>query len=76
MSCAGVSTQLYHSEQLWVGRQPFLLSRGYALRPRYQPGWTPSWGDDESLAERAEDDLSLPVRFEIDMDVFRLLFFL
>ena len=26
-------------EGVWVKRQPFLLSRGYRLRPRYDPDW-------------------------------------
>ncbi|KIM39280.1 hypothetical protein M413DRAFT_75109 [Hebeloma cylindrosporum] len=30
-------------EKYWVSIQPFLLSRGYELRSRYHPGWTPSW---------------------------------
>jgi hypothetical protein len=27
----------------WVEIQPFLLSVGYKLRPRYDPNWVPSW---------------------------------
>ncbi|KAI0077834.1 hypothetical protein K474DRAFT_1674588 [Panus rudis PR-1116 ss-1] len=27
----------------WRDRAIFLRSRGYLLRPRYQPGWQPSW---------------------------------
>ncbi|RDB27576.1 hypothetical protein Hypma_003904 [Hypsizygus marmoreus] len=30
-------------ELFWVALQPFLLSRGYNLRPRYHPDWIPSW---------------------------------
>ena len=30
-------------ERFWVDEQPFLLSRGYKLRPRYDPAWVPSW---------------------------------
>ncbi|KAH9481851.1 hypothetical protein JR316_0006381 [Psilocybe cubensis] len=30
-------------EQFWVDIQPFLLQRGYRLRPRYDPNWKPSW---------------------------------
>ncbi|RDB20053.1 hypothetical protein Hypma_013004 [Hypsizygus marmoreus] len=30
-------------ERFWVAHQPFLLSRGYRLRPRYDPNWIPSW---------------------------------
>ncbi|KAJ7199353.1 hypothetical protein B0H12DRAFT_1165383 [Mycena haematopus] len=35
--------RLEEIEKWWVEHQPFLLSRGYALRPRYKPNWTPSW---------------------------------
>jgi len=31
------------NEQYWVRLQPFLLARGYRLRPRYDPQWQPSW---------------------------------
>ncbi|KIM39257.1 hypothetical protein M413DRAFT_447205 [Hebeloma cylindrosporum] len=30
-------------EMFWVSLQPHLLSRGYRLRPRYDPNWIPSW---------------------------------
>ncbi|KDQ64118.1 hypothetical protein JAAARDRAFT_27741 [Jaapia argillacea MUCL 33604] len=30
-------------EKKWRDRQSYLASRGYMLRPRYRPGWTPSW---------------------------------
>ncbi|KAF8154915.1 hypothetical protein B0H34DRAFT_543251 [Crassisporium funariophilum] len=30
-------------EEFWVGVYPFLLSKGYRLRPRYDPEWLPSW---------------------------------
>ncbi|KIM39294.1 hypothetical protein M413DRAFT_447238 [Hebeloma cylindrosporum] len=30
-------------EKVWLSLQPHLLSRGYRLRPRYEPGWIPSW---------------------------------
>ncbi|KAF8206232.1 kinase-like domain-containing protein [Mycena galopus ATCC 62051] len=30
-------------EAKWVEIQPFLLSAGYKLRPRYDPNWVPSW---------------------------------
>ncbi|KIM39275.1 hypothetical protein M413DRAFT_75146 [Hebeloma cylindrosporum] len=35
--------ELRSSEKFWVSIQPLLLSRGYQLRSRYHPGWTPSW---------------------------------
>lgn len=39
-------------EHFWVDHQPFLLSRGYQLRPRYDPGWIPSW----ELYKRPKND--------------------
>ncbi|KAK0452113.1 kinase-like domain-containing protein [Desarmillaria tabescens] len=33
-------------EMFWVNNQPFLASQGYMLRPRYHPGWIPSWKSD------------------------------
>ncbi|KAJ7652060.1 hypothetical protein DFH06DRAFT_995816 [Mycena polygramma] len=30
-------------EQFWIDHQQFLFSRGYLLRPRFRPGWVPSW---------------------------------
>ncbi|QRV89239.1 kinase domain protein [Ceratobasidium sp. AG-Ba] len=30
-------------EERWVSFQPYLQSKGYQLRPRYRPGWVPSW---------------------------------
>ncbi|KAJ7037422.1 kinase-like domain-containing protein [Mycena alexandri] len=32
-----------NSELFWIELQPFLLSRGYLLRPRFRPGWVPPW---------------------------------
>ncbi|KAG6808235.1 hypothetical protein H0H93_000387 [Arthromyces matolae] len=44
-----VDGKLLNSEKHWVHYQPFLLSRGYKLRPRYDPNWEPSWkGSDMS----------------------------
>ncbi|KAF5384203.1 hypothetical protein D9615_003106 [Tricholomella constricta] len=31
------------SAHFWVGIQPFLLHRGYRLRPRYDPQWVAPW---------------------------------
>ncbi|KAI0045022.1 hypothetical protein FA95DRAFT_1496145 [Auriscalpium vulgare] len=55
------STLLLH-EFPWLGRQPFLESKGYMLRPRLRPGWTPSWisnGKDPALCE---DNYPSPMR--------------
>ncbi|KAA1476402.1 kinase-like protein [Dentipellis sp. KUC8613] len=35
--------RLYRSERQWAKIQPWLQSQGYMLRPRFRPGWIPSW---------------------------------
>ncbi|TFK83980.1 hypothetical protein K466DRAFT_554244 [Polyporus arcularius HHB13444] len=34
---------LLDAEKYWRDRYAFLQESGYALRPRYRPGWKPSW---------------------------------
>ena len=44
-------------EEIWVTLYPFLLSRGYKLRPRYHPEWIPSWtGDPDTFAAFHSED--------------------
>ena len=45
----------------WRDRQPFLESKGYMLRPRLQPGWTPSWLSTGEPYDFFEDSTRLPV---------------
>ena len=52
---------LYEHEITWRDRQPFLESKGYMLRPRLRPGWTPSWLRTGTYFLRAEDSAPLPV---------------
>ncbi|KAI0358582.1 hypothetical protein OH77DRAFT_1502437 [Trametes cingulata] len=35
--------ELNEGERWWRDHHAWLAERGYALRPRYKPGWTPSW---------------------------------
>ncbi|RDB18654.1 hypothetical protein Hypma_014742 [Hypsizygus marmoreus] len=49
-------------ERFWVQHQPFLLSRGYKLRPRYEPTWVSS----STESQIAEDDLVLLTPQAID----------
>ncbi|KAJ6597799.1 hypothetical protein DFH09DRAFT_903879 [Mycena vulgaris] len=45
-------------ELFWVENQPFLLSLGYKLRPRYDPNWIPTWQlDPKKPQDYCEDDL-------------------
>ncbi|KAI0287515.1 kinase-like domain-containing protein [Russula brevipes] len=54
-------------EITWRDRQPFLESKGYMLRPRLRPGWTPSWMRTGTYWRRAEDSAPLPLHlFVVD----------
>jgi hypothetical protein len=46
---------LYKGEIFWRDHQPWLLERGYKLRPRYQPSWEPSWKKSGRYREACED---------------------
>ena len=35
--------KLSKDERWWMERSGFLESHGYRLRPRFRPGWVPSW---------------------------------
>jgi hypothetical protein len=48
-------------EVKWRDRQPFLESKGYMLRPRLRPGWTPSWLSTGEDYDSCEDSALLPV---------------
>ena len=40
---SGPAENLTDLEKGWRDRLPWFERCGYTLRPRYQPGWTPSW---------------------------------
>ncbi|VDB85818.1 unnamed protein product [Peniophora sp. CBMAI 1063] len=54
--------ELYPSEIRWRDRQIFLQSKGYLLRPRLRPGWTPSWLSNGKHPMKCEDGIALPAR--------------
>ncbi|CAE6518132.1 unnamed protein product [Rhizoctonia solani] len=71
---AGVTSlapeELSEVEKHWVSFQPYLLSKGYQLRPRYRSGWTPSWKGTSLDPISCEDSgNALPVR---TLDAIRL----
>ncbi|KAF8672119.1 Protein kinase domain [Rhizoctonia solani] len=35
--------QRTEAEERWASYEPYLLSKGYQLRPRYRQNWVPSW---------------------------------
>lgn len=56
--------QLSSHEVVWRDRQPFLESKGYMLRPRLRPGWTPSWLATGKPRFYCEDFARLPVSYQ------------
>ncbi len=36
-------SELSTTERFWRDQEPWLDQCGYVLRPRYRPGWSPSW---------------------------------
>jgi hypothetical protein len=48
-------------ETWWVERQEALEAVGYMLRPRYRPGWIPSWRGTNNFYLDVEDGQSLSV---------------
>ncbi|KAI0744026.1 hypothetical protein C8Q80DRAFT_1184592, partial [Daedaleopsis nitida] len=55
----------------WRDHRPWLAEHGYALRPRYQPDWKPSWkGRTTKLASEFED-YQLPTNGDI-LDAVRV----
>lgn len=55
-----IHSELLDMEIRWRDRQLFLQARGYMLRPRYRPGWVPSWQKDSSLRPEACEDYIMP----------------
>jgi len=55
-------TVLSHTEEFWGDHQKWLQDCGYLLRPRYLPGWVPSWiGKSGKLVYEYEDAQTLNV---------------
>lgn len=65
---AHLRAELNDIEKYWHDKQPFLERRGYALRPRLRPGWTPSWFTNGKMPQRCEDfwRILVSVVFEYD----------
>ncbi|KAH7344227.1 kinase-like domain-containing protein [Rhizoctonia solani] len=62
--------QRSEAEERWVSFQPYLLSKGYRLRPRYQPDWVPMWKDKNVKPSDCEDSIDrMPIRV---MDATRI----
>ena len=48
---------LLSHEMFWRDHQVWLAEQGYMLRPRYRPGWTPSWEGEERAWTEHEDGM-------------------
>ncbi|KAF8200021.1 hypothetical protein K438DRAFT_1583130 [Mycena galopus ATCC 62051] len=58
-------------EAYWRDRHDWLKTCGYVLRPRFRPGWTPSWKGDSTKSEfLSEDGAALP--HHVLMDAVRV----
>ena len=53
------------NETWWVEQQEALEQSGYMLRPRYRPGWKPSWAGTDKYYSKFEDGQLLLVRGDI-----------
>ena len=51
-------------ETWWAERQEALERAGYMLRPRYRPGWKPSWEGTDKFYFRCEDGQKEAVRVD------------
>ena len=53
------------TEGWWVERQEALEQAGYMLRPRFRPGWQPSWTGTNELFINFEDGWCLRVSVNV-----------
>ena len=54
--------ELEPHEVFWRDLHPFLMAHGYQLRPRFRPGWIPSWKGKGKSSMYFEDSNALLVR--------------
>ena len=52
---------LSERETFWRDRYDWLKEHGYELRPRFRPGWTPSWQGTKRTIISCEDGMRLMV---------------
>lgn len=58
-------SELTSTELFWRDNQPYLMSKGYLLRPRYMPDWVPSWKSKGRDKWDCEDAIISLVRYNI-----------
>ena len=61
------------NEKWWVERQEALEQAGYMLRPRFRPGWEPSWTGTNKEFHDCEDGQSGVVSIDIPFLLVSLL---
>ncbi|KAF9073651.1 hypothetical protein BDP27DRAFT_1417117 [Rhodocollybia butyracea] len=66
------SGTLYKSETWWAQHFEWLKQHGYLLRPRYRPGWQPSWRAGKDPYWKYEDGHSTTYRSGYIMDAIRM----
>ncbi|PIL35983.1 hypothetical protein GSI_01643 [Ganoderma sinense ZZ0214-1] len=64
-------SQLSEPEAWWRDHQQWLEERGYMLRPRYRPGWQPSWIVDPRKPRYDCEDMDPPISSYI-LDAVRI----
>ncbi|KAJ7028519.1 hypothetical protein C8F04DRAFT_1118960 [Mycena alexandri] len=57
---------LLEGEVFWRDRQVWLQGCGYMLRPRYRPGWIPSWRGTNKFSWQCEDGEPMKNPYVID----------
>ncbi|KAI0633607.1 kinase-like domain-containing protein [Trametes polyzona] len=60
---------LFRDEFFWRDHYAWLLEQGYLLRPRYRPGWRPSWAGSKRNPDKCEDGRS--TLYTTVLDAFR-----
>ena len=58
---SGEPGDLDETERWWVERQEALERAGYMLRPRFRPGWQPSWAGTDKPYYDFEDGQAMEV---------------
>ncbi|KAI9461050.1 hypothetical protein F5148DRAFT_1215914 [Russula earlei] len=55
--------EIGETEKWWIDRQETLERSGYMLRPRFRPGWKPSWVGTSKFYLDCEDGRRLRVSY-------------
>ncbi|PPR07258.1 hypothetical protein CVT24_010050 [Panaeolus cyanescens] len=69
--------KLFPTELYWITREPWLRSRGYKLRPRFTPGWVPSWIQERPTKPKSrhrvvQEDSMIALNSVVGLDAIRI----